>query len=274
MPLSRAECWILRWFRNKPRNTSCPITQDKLENPIFRYITETGHVVGYCLGSLIQWIKTEGKPIDPMTKDEYNPIVLKRLDREAKRAGLMVDGSPTMYDLCTDEKYQREFEAKRELEQFQSLSDEEKTEIVAENVENTLERLQGLYEVNDARLFPHVTDYCQTASYDILALAATDAKRCEAVINEFQTWLLTTRCKAPSALRCCVQGFMSTMEQAVFAASREEKGDSNQMDTDDLVDVVMASVDHEPAVRRSGRRRVRDESEQAESEQPSRRRRR
>jgi hypothetical protein len=223
----------------------------------------------------MQWIKTEGKPIDPVSKDEYNGVVLKRLDREAKRAGLAVDGSPNMYDLCHDEKYQREFEAKRELEQFQSLSDEEKTEIVAENVENTLERLQGLYEVNDARLLPHVTDYCQTASYDILALAVVDSKRCETVVNEFQTWLVTTRCKAPSALRCCVQAFMATMEQAVFAASREEKGDSNQMDADDIVDVVMASVEHEPPVRRAGRRRrARDGSEQNESERPSRRRRR
>jgi hypothetical protein len=270
-PKTLAERLILRWIRNHPKNVNCPLTQDKLEKPIFRYITDLGYVHGYCLASLLEWIKIQGKPIDPVTKNEYNIVELKRMDREAKQHGLLPAQSPTMYELCTDAKHQQAYEMKREHEAFQSLSAEEKTEILAEQVQNAFDRLRGLYEVNDMRLFGHSMDYCETAGHNILALAMADAKRCEAEVNEFQTWLITTRCKAPSPLRCGIQGFMGAMEQAVIAATREEK---NQMYADDILDVALASVDvpfHEPPVRR---RRTRDETDQDESERPSQRRRR
>jgi hypothetical protein len=86
---------MLSWYHNRSRNLLCPITHDKLKQPIFKYITNKRYVHGYNLEYLIDWILTNKKPIDPVTREEYNSIELKRMDKLAKKYNL---NKPSVYD--------------------------------------------------------------------------------------------------------------------------------------------------------------------------------
>lgn len=180
---------IRRWYRNRPANVICPLTQEKLTRPIFRYITETGHVHGYCLVSLIRWIEVQGKAIDPVTRMVYNAIELKRMDREAKIHGLIC---PSVYQLCTDPIHQARYETERETSELilivtgegveeeeeeededgeYSDGDEHHTGRMVDEMIAIIERLKDLYSVNRSELEHVVMDYLENLSRLMVRLA-------------------------------------------------------------------------------------------------------
>ncbi len=76
--------FVQRWKRLKPQNNECPITLEKLTNPIFHHVTDKGFVRGYSLQPLAEYIVSCGQALDPVTRVPYTPIELKRMDKQLK----------------------------------------------------------------------------------------------------------------------------------------------------------------------------------------------
>ena len=75
-------------MRQQPNNSVCPITQEKLNVPIFKVVHENGTVIGYSLSMLIMYIIQTGSHLEPTTRRPFNRIELTRMDRMARDAGL------------------------------------------------------------------------------------------------------------------------------------------------------------------------------------------
>ena len=70
-------------LRLRPKNDVCVITQKPIKDvhPVFRYIQENGYVRAYCAESLGSYFSTSLEARDPVTRNEYTSVELRRLSR-------------------------------------------------------------------------------------------------------------------------------------------------------------------------------------------------
>jgi hypothetical protein len=174
----KAKALLRRKVRNRPRNENCPLTQDKLEKPIFRYITDDGFVHGYSLESLIDWLVAQGKPIDPKTRQIYNVIELKRMDREAKQHGL---NKPSVYERCTSDVFRRYYQAQRDRAE-QKL-------IVGDAIQRVLGIIKFAWQIHFAPEVPILLFECYPIFTEQILIMATLDKACALeILTNAESW--------------------------------------------------------------------------------------
>ena len=97
---------IQRYFRRWLYfDATDPITLDPVSHPCFIFCTSFGKRHFYGIRSLVEYIISSGKTVDPMTREQYNDKQLKRLDQLAKcycpetryRSTLKIKNDPRYY---------------------------------------------------------------------------------------------------------------------------------------------------------------------------------
>jgi hypothetical protein len=76
---------VQRWWRAvqhlKPSNTVDCITLEPVEAPVFRHVSEKGHVTAFTAHSLAQYMITSGNFTHPQYRTPFHAVELRRLDR-------------------------------------------------------------------------------------------------------------------------------------------------------------------------------------------------
>jgi hypothetical protein len=106
---SKARELLRRAIRRRPRNKICPITLDVITGPVFLYVHQSGYARAYCAESLVNYIVTNGKNADPITRAAYTAVELKRMDRLCKEHKVQVLGSAyaAIHDPVEIKKYEQ-----------------------------------------------------------------------------------------------------------------------------------------------------------------------
>jgi hypothetical protein len=85
---ARAECTLSRWgvrrWRNRWRNERDPITQEPPEPPIYRHVSDRGHVTAFNAPTLLQYIVATGNFEHPETRTPFTRNELSRISRDSK----------------------------------------------------------------------------------------------------------------------------------------------------------------------------------------------
>jgi hypothetical protein len=216
----KAKALLRRRIRRKPRNRDCPITLEPLKRPVFVHVSETGYPRGYSLESLIQGILVTGKATDPITRVEYNAVELKRMDREAKQAGLQVGSA---WAAIHDPERRREYEQARLREEMKDVC-----EFVIYDVYGEITEVLGQARVT-ARLaaesFDTATDNGRLNHLkdQLFMMAAMDFDRCREIIEDLRDKAYEVKMCPP--MRTAFLGFLTGMRIAANLFRPLEEGE-------------------------------------------------
>lgn len=101
---------LVRRKRNRPINTTDPITMDTLQQPLFRYVTPGSkpRVYAYNAESLVKYVVSSARFVDPLTGVPFSEVEVMRLSNLRQKLMPLFRADIDLQRLAFDEEYRFE----------------------------------------------------------------------------------------------------------------------------------------------------------------------